>query len=86
MPCFLLDVVRSSVKVLQFDIHTREEGRRTYRPKCCGNNNKDEDNSPKTLNDRELACFEIMLLKNYLLIYIYIYIYIKMVVVGPKKE
>ena len=29
-----------------------EEGRRTYRPKCCGNNNKDEDNSLKTLNDK----------------------------------
>ena len=27
-----------------------EEGWRTYRPKCCGNNNKDEDNSPKTVN------------------------------------
>ena len=25
---------------------------RTYRPKGCGNNNKDEDNSPKTLNDK----------------------------------
>ena len=31
---------------------TAEEGQRTYRPKRCGNNNKDEDNSPKTLNDR----------------------------------
>ena len=31
---------------------TPEEGRRTYQPKCCGNNNKDEDNSPKTLNDK----------------------------------
>ena len=31
---------------------TPEEGWRTYRPKCCGNNNKDEDNSPKTLNDK----------------------------------
>ena len=37
---------------------TPEEGRRTYRPKCSGNNNKDEDkspnedNSPKTLNDK----------------------------------
>ena len=30
---------------------TPEEGWRTYRPKRCGNNNKDEDNSPKTLND-----------------------------------
>ena len=29
-----------------------EEDRRTYRPKCCGNNNKDEENSPKTLNDK----------------------------------
>ena len=32
---------------------TPEEGRRTYRPKRCGNNNKDEDNSPKTLNDKK---------------------------------
>ena len=31
---------------------TPEEGRRIYRPKHCGNNNKDEDNSPKTLNDK----------------------------------
>ena len=31
---------------------TPEEGRRTYRPKRCGNNNKDEDNSPTTLNDK----------------------------------
>ena len=29
-----------------------EEGRRTYRPKCCGNN--DEDNNPKNLNDKNL--------------------------------
>ena len=31
---------------------TPEEGQRTYQPKCCGNNNKDEDNSPKTPNDK----------------------------------
>ena len=31
---------------------TPEEGRMTYRLKRCGNNNKDEDNSPKTLNDK----------------------------------
>ena len=31
---------------------TAEEGRRTYRPKRCGNNNKDKDNNPKTLNDK----------------------------------
>ena len=29
-----------------------KEGRRRYRPKRCGNNNKDEDNSLKTLNDK----------------------------------
>ena len=29
-----------------------EEGRRTYRPKRYWNNNKDEDNSPKNLNDK----------------------------------
>ncbi len=28
------------------------EGRRTYWPKRYGNNNKDEDNSPKTLNNK----------------------------------
>ena len=32
---------------------TPEEGWRTYRPKRCGNNNEDEDNSPKTLNDKK---------------------------------
>ena len=31
---------------------TPEEGWRTYWPKHGGNNNKDEDNSPKTLNDK----------------------------------
>ena len=31
---------------------TPEEGQRTYRPKRCGNNNKDEDNSLKNLNDK----------------------------------
>ena len=31
---------------------TPEEGWRTYRPKRCGNNNKDEDNSLQTLNDK----------------------------------
>ena len=31
---------------------TPEEGRWTYGPKRCGNNNNDEDNSPITLNDK----------------------------------
>ena len=47
---FNKDVIWSSVgsQVQQ----TPEEGWRTYQLKCCGNNNKDEDNSPKTLNDK----------------------------------
>ena len=32
---------------------TPEDGRRTYQPKRCGNNNKDGGNSPKTLNDKK---------------------------------
>ena len=31
---------------------TPEESRRAYRPKCCGNNTKNEDNCPKTLKDK----------------------------------
>ena len=31
---------------------TPEEGMRTYRPKRCENNNKDEDDSPKSLSDK----------------------------------
>ena len=31
---------------------TPEEGRRTYRQKRCGNNNKDEVSSPKNFNDK----------------------------------
>ena len=31
---------------------TPEEGQRTYLPKRCENHNKDEDYSPKTLNDK----------------------------------
>ena len=32
---------------------TPEEGQKIYRPKRSENNNKDGDNSPKTLNDKE---------------------------------
>ena len=44
------DVVQSSVKVPQVQ-QTPEEGWRTYRLKRC-RNNKDENNSLKTLNDK----------------------------------
>ena len=33
----------------------------SYRPKLCGNNNKDENNSPKTLTDKNIG---IICLKN----------------------
>ena len=36
---------------------TLEEGWRTYRPKRYEYNNKDEDISPKILNDKELSSF-----------------------------
>ena len=36
---------------------TPEEGRRTYGPKRCGNNNIYEGNSPKTLNDNNHCMF-----------------------------
>ena len=41
---------RESSRVQQ----TPEQGWRTYRSERCGNNNKDEDNSQKTLNDKNL--------------------------------
>ena len=43
---------------------TPEEGRRTYRPECCGNNKKDENYSPKTFNDKNwltLKIFSVLL-------------------------
>ena len=33
---------------------TSEDGRKTHRPKRCEYNTKDEDNSPKILNDKNL--------------------------------
>ena len=43
---------------------TPVEDRRTYRPKHCGNNNKDEDNCPKTLNDKNTILQFCMLLPS----------------------
>ena len=46
---------------------TPEEGRSTYRPKRCGNNYKDEDNSLKNLNDKNqrASSQKFRQLKNY---------------------
>ena len=61
---------------------TPEEGQRTYRPKRWGNNNKDEDDSPKTLNDKNhkkrfRRLHKILILETFLfgqILYIYIYV------------
>ena len=51
---------------------TPKEGWRTYRPKRCGNNNKDEDNSPKTLNDKnqQALCQKFRQLRFWFVAYI----------------
>ena len=38
---------------------TPEEGWRKYQPKHYGNNNKDEDNSPKTLNGKKPQTYQV---------------------------
>ena len=44
---------------------TPEEGWKTYWQELCGNNNKDEDNSLKTLTDKNLpVCFRIWKFKG----------------------
>ena len=43
---------------------TPEEGQRTYRLKHRGNNNEDEDNSPKTPNDKKIISIYINFLKD----------------------
>ena len=45
---------------------TPEEGWRTYRPKRCVNDNKDEDNSPKTLNDENTSLIYALTNLNFL--------------------
>ena len=50
---------------------TPEEDRRTYRPKRYGNNNKDEDSSTKTLNNKN---HQASSLKFRQLIYIFSFI------------
>ena len=51
-PCGFNKVRSSKFRVGSRVRQTPEEGRKMYRSKRCGNDNKDEDNSPKTLNDK----------------------------------
>ena len=48
---------------------TPKEGRRICRPKRCGNNNKDDYNSPKTLSDKNIliviCIFELWALQRF---------------------
>ena len=37
----------------KFRQQTTKEGRRAYRPKRCGNSNKNDDNNPRTLNGKK---------------------------------
>ena len=43
---------------------THEDGRRTYRPKRCDYNNKDEDNSPNILSNKNSFRFDFFSRKN----------------------
>ena len=47
---------------------TPEECWKTYQLKSCGNNNKDEDNSPKILNDKKKLDV-VLCIKKLLLVY-----------------
>ena len=50
------------MKVPKFNKHLKKA--RGHQLKHCGNNNKDEDNSPKTLNDKNPKVFNLVLLYN----------------------
>ena len=51
-PCGFNKGCSSKFRVSSQVWQTPEESRWTYWPKCCGNNNKDEDNCPNTLYDK----------------------------------
>ena len=56
----LVDLIKDIVRSFHVGSQvwqTPEEVRRTHQLKCCGNNNEDEDNSPKTLNDKKSSSF-----------------------------
>ena len=59
-------------------IETPEEGRRTYRPKRCEYNNKDEVSSPNILSDNNYHVSFQKLRRIYGYVYIYMHTYIYM--------
>ena len=57
MPCFINSQTLKMISQVESFLcpdkqRTPEEGRRILQPKHCEKNNKDEDNSPKTLTDK----------------------------------
>ena len=60
---------------------TPEEGQRTYQPKRCEYTNKDEDNSSKIQNDKNIYTHICVYLyihtHTYIYVYTHIYIYIQ---------
>ena len=50
----LCHCARLSLLLCRYDTahENTTEGRMTYQQNCCGNNNKGEDNNPKTLNHK----------------------------------
>ena len=62
---------RSSKFCVGFRVRqTPKEGRRTYRPKRSGNNDKAEDNSLKTFNDKKHTSIHSKIYKHYYLFYL----------------
>ena len=56
-PVFSLELTSPRVEEAQIEWQSRSESNpsrkcKQTKPKRCGNNKKDEDNSPKTLNDK----------------------------------
>ena len=51
-PCEFNKGRSSKIREGSWGRQTPEEGHWTYQPKRCRNNNKDEDSSLKTLNDK----------------------------------
>ena len=63
-PCGFNKIRSSKFRESSWVRQTPEEGRTAYQPKRCRNNYKDEDNSPKTLNNKNTG-FYLVFRKNF---------------------
>ena len=71
-PCGFNERRSSMFRVGSWVRQTPEEGRRTYWPKRCGNNNKDEDTRPKTIW-RIMLCFFVY--RDYICVFLCVIVY-----------